>query len=679
MKRLCILLILCVIFVSVSVSCAFSEEAYLGYTTSAWGDPVPAPAGYRMSRVINGNEIGAGRLNKPQDLFYDSIRGELWLADTGNARILVLDGNLNLLREYGTAGDVGFSTPTGVFVRDNGLIYVADEGAGSVLCMDRDGGLVRKYERPVSKLYEDTTPFKPQKVVVDSAGRVYVLSSGVYQGLLCYYEDGSFLNYFGASHVDVTAKVVLQKLWRSVMTREQREATESFVPIEYANITIDSEDMIYAVVTVSETAGARSLAKLNPMGINILPPVSFSGQVALVDALPEKNSLYTALDRITRRVIQFGTDTGGVVLNFGGWGDQDGLFKAPVSMESVNDDILVLDSETGAVTVFELTAFGRAIHEATALYGQGLYLQSVAPWQEVLRLDNNYAMAYRGLGKAYYQMEDYQKAMDNFRLANDKQGYSDAFREHSLLLVRHYMGFILGGIAFLFITQKLISRTQKKKRLTAEARKARALHPFRLPWYLMAHPYEGFEEVKSAGAGSMAAGIGIVGLLFLTSVISYVGTGFAFNYNRLDRLNVFLLLGGTAGSFLLAYISNLAVSSLMADCEGKPRELFIVLSHALLPVILVQLASALASNFVTLEMQVFLQMLLALGILWSMVLLFTGQYQINRITVRQTLFNLLLSVLVLLVIVVLIVLLYSLYQQISVFFTTLYNEIMFRI
>ena len=154
-------------------------------------------------------------------------------------------------------------------------------------------------------------------------------------------------------------------------------------------------------------------------------------------------------------MVQFGTDTGGVVLNFGGWGDQDGLFKTPVSMEAVNGDILVLDSETGAVSVFGLTAFGRAIHEATALYGQGLYPQSILPWQEVLRLDNNYAMAYRGLGKAYYQMEDYPRAMEAFRLGNDKQGYSDAYKEYSLLKIRANMGYILGGIVLAAVVAAL--------------------------------------------------------------------------------------------------------------------------------------------------------------------------------------------------------------------------------
>ena len=675
MKKSLALLCACLLTLA-ALPMALAEEAYAGFTTNAWGEAVPAPAGYRVREVKTGEMMGAGRLNKPQDLFYDSARDELWIADTGSARLVVLDGQMNFLREYISAGEVPFVTPTGVFVRQNGQVFVADEGAGAVLCMAQDGGLVRAYTRPVSDMYEETTPYRPQKVVVDSADRVYVLSAGVYQGLLCFYEDGSFLNYFGASHVDVTAKVLLQKMWRSVMTREQREATESFVPIEYANLTIDHEDMIYAVVTVSETAGARALVKLNPMGINILQQGGV-GQVTLADTLTETNSLYTVVDKTTRRVMQFGVDTRGVVLHFGGFGDQDGLFKAPVSMAERQGDILVLDSETGAVSAFTLTAFGRAIHTAYDLYGQGRYQESIAPWQEVLRLDNNFVTAHRGLGKAYYQLEDYQAAMAAFRLANDKQGYSDAFREHSLLLIRANMGWILGGIALAFIGLKLWGHY--KKRPDAQTRRARGLRPVRLPFTLMLHPHEGFDEVKSGGYGSVRVGMGILGLLFVTSVISYVGTGFIFNHNRLERLNVFLLLGVTLGSFLLFYAANMAVSSLMNDCEGKARELFIVASHSLLPALLAQLAVVFLSNFVNLQMEVFLKMLSAFGIAWSFVLLFMGQYQVNRITVKRTILNLLLTALVLLVIVVLLVLLYSLYQQISVFFTTLYNEIMFRI
>lgn len=647
------------------------EAPYTGYTSNAYGEAVPSPVGYQPAGLYDGAVMGSGPLNKPQDLFFDRQAKELYIADTGASRLVVVDEGMRFLREYKAAGDRPFVSPTGIFVDAKGQVFVADEGAGSVLVMDQAGQLLGSYEKPTSELYGADTPYRPQKVVVDSAGRVYVLSAGVYQGLLCFYEDGSFLNFFGASHVDVTAKMVLAKLWRSVMTREQRAATESFVPIEYANITIDDEDMVYAVVTVSETATSRAIVKLNPMGINILPSFNFSSTFALADSLREQNSLLTVLDKNSRRVLQFGEHTGGVVLHFGGFGNQLGLFRSPVAMEELFGDILILDSETASITRFVQTDFGRAIHEATARYGQGLYAESISLWEEVLHMNNNFSLAHRGLGRAYFQMEDYQKALDSFRLANDKEGYSQAYKELSLLWIRSRIGWIFGGLLLAFIILQLRKRFFPKPKASKSKR--------RFAFYALFHPYAAFDELKSDGAGSVRTGFLLVLLFFLSAVISYVGTGFIFNNNRLEQLNVPLLFLGTVGGFLLVYTANLAVSSLMEDCEGKAHELFIVLSHALLPLILSQLISVLVSNFVSQEVGIFLQMLRALGMLWALVMALTGIFQVNRLSFKRTLLNLLLTILTLVIILVLMVLLYSLLQQIWVFVVTLYNEIMFRI
>lgn len=652
------------------------EAPYAGYTSNAYGEPVPAPVGYQPTWLYDGHDLGTGPLNKPQELFYDKARKELYIADTGASRVVVVDHALAFVREYTMAGEVPLVSPTGIFVTAKGEIFIADEGAGSVLCMSLDGELLRRYDRPQSELYGDDTPYRPQKVVVDSAGRVYVLSAGVYQGLLCFYEDGSFLNFFGASHVDVTAKMVLQKLWRSVMTREQREATESFVPIEYANITIDEEDMVYAVVTVSETASSRAIVKLNPMGINILPVFTFGSTFALADALSEHNSLLTVLDKNSRRVLQFGEHTNGIVLHFGGFGNQLGLFRTPVSMEDMEGDILILDSETGAITRFVKTEFGRAIHQATAQYGQGLYTESIALWERVLEMNNNFAMAHRGLGRAYFQLEDYEKAMASFKLANDKEGYSMAFKEQSLIWIRGNIAWFFLGALLVFVLFQVRKRKKRKDWAAGITRENRNRF---FPIRAMFHPYAAFDEVKSDGAGSARTGLLLVFLFFVSAVITYVGTGFIFNANRLERLNVLLVFAGTVGGFVLVYGANLAVSSLMDDCEGKPPELFIVLSHSLLPVIITQVAAALASNFVSQEVGIFLQMLRTIGVLWAVIMFFTGQFQVNRLTFKRTLLNLFLTVVTLVIILVLMILLYSLLQQIWVFVVTLYNEIMFRI
>jgi DNA-binding beta-propeller fold protein YncE len=663
---------LCLTLLSaVLLNAAAEEEApYSGYTYNRYGQSVPSPIGYRVKAVLDDAAMGTG-LNNPQDIMYDAASGELYIADTGNARVAVLDGGYHLIREYSAMDGAALIHPMGVFVKPGGDIYIADDELGAVVRINREGKLIQSYTRPGSDLYEEATPYKPQKVVVDSAGRVYVLSQGAYQGLVCFYDNGAFMNFFGSSHVTVTAKVVLQKIWRMFLTREQREGLESFIPIEYGNIAIDDEDMIYAVVVANEQGDSNPIAKLNPMGINIFPN---RGSVSSTDVLPEKDGIYTALDKATRVVYQF-TETSGVLLTFGGYGTQSGLFQDPVAMERVGDDILVLDAQTGTITVFEPTAFGRAIHEASILYNDGQYQKSIQPWLDVLRMDNNYNMAYYGLGKAYYQLEEYEKAMDYFRQGNYKDGYSEAFKEYSLKIVRDHMGLILALIVLLFALMKGWGIYKKRRGAVGPKRRSGF---FGAPVYCMAHPYRGFECVKYEGLGSVASGAAVLLVFFGASVFSYLQTGFAFNPNRIDRFNVQLLFLGSIGSFMLVYVSNLAVSSLMSDCEGKKHELFIALSYALVPAILGMIARTVLSNFVTLDMKVFLDFLSAVTIGWSAILLVMGVYHVNQLTIKKTLLNLTLTALAVVIVLVLMVLAYSLFQQIWVFFTTIYHEIMFR-
>ncbi len=666
-KCLCLLLVLLLLPLA-----ALADEApYVGYSYNRFGDDVPAPIGYEVKQMVTSRVMGTA-LSSPQDMYYDKYQDELYVVDSGNKRIVVLDSNYNFVRQYTGFGDTQLAHPMGLMVMKNGDIYVTDDVMDITLRGNQAGELLQVFSRPVSDLFDSTITFKPKKVVVDSAGRVYVLALGVYQGLVCYNPDGSFLNYFGAAQVETTPKMVLQKLWRSLMTRQQRANMEAFIPIEYVNIAIDDEDMVYAAVAATENFINKAMTVLNPMGINIIRHFNFANML-VGDMLPEENGIYTALNRSNRTIIQF-TDVG-PILFFGGQGTQDGLFQDPVAIERIGSDILILDAQTGNITVFRLTEFGQKIHEGSILYQQGRYVDSIQPWLDVLKLDNNYNMAYRGLGKAYYQLEDYEQAMYYFKLGNYRDHYSDAYKEYTLGLIRANMGWIVGALLLLFIAFKLHGAYRKKHPKPKKQIKNGLLSA---PLYCMAHPYDGFERMKHYGFGSVKSGALVVALFFVVMVVQYVATGFIFNMNRLDRLNVPLLLLGTVGSFLLVFISNYAVSSLMSNCEGKTHELFISFSYALMPTIIGILLKTILSNFVDADLGIFLNTMLYICFAWSGIMLLVGVYHANQLSFSHTLLNLFLTILAIVIVLVLLVLAYSLVQQLWVFITTLYNEMMYR-
>ena len=80
---------------TLAVSAAPSYESY-GY--NSWGESVPQPDGYYAEREITGTDMGCGTLNNPQDMFF-SDSGSIFIADTGNNRILVLDSSWKLQNE----------------------------------------------------------------------------------------------------------------------------------------------------------------------------------------------------------------------------------------------------------------------------------------------------------------------------------------------------------------------------------------------------------------------------------------------------------------------------------------------------------------------------------------------------------------------------------------------------
>lgn len=652
---------------------AMGEELpYNSYSFDLHKDTVPAPAGYVLRETVGGAAMGTEPLKKPQDFFFHKESRELYIADTENKRVVVVNDRFEFQREYTNAGGENFKRPTGLYVNKQGNIYVADEGNWLVYLMDQQGNLIRKYDRPQSDLFTAEMIFKPQKVVADSAGRVYVLSQGLYEGLICYYEDGTFMSFYGASHVELSWRMTVQKIMRIFQTRTQRAGSEAMVPVAYTNIAIDDEDMIYAVVANSEALENKALVKLNPLGINLLRDLKF-GNSNYLDVIPERHGIYTVLDRQFRNVYLFSEDTGHLT-GFGGNGIQEGLFSAPVAIEQLDDYILVLDSDFATISVFETTPFGRAINEAMRLYSDGRYEESIEPWREVLRLDNNYAMAYEGLGKAYYQLEDYETAMQYFKLGNFKIRYSDAFQEYTLQLIRQNMIFILLGIVVLFVLFRVKKAYRKRHPKAPKPQTG-----WRAPFYCMRHPYQGFENVKFTGLGSVRSGAVIIAAFFAVTVFQTLQTGFIFNPNRLDRLNIPVILAVTAGGFLLFYISSVAVSSLMSDCEGRNSELFIVESYALLPYILGTFIYTILTNFVSMEVGAFLTYFMVFYVAWSVILLVVGLFHVNQISFGKTLLNLLLTLVGMLLIVVLIMLLYSLVQQIYLFLNTIYSEIMFRI
>lgn len=461
-----------------------AAEHYHVYNYDCWGEATPSQAGYEAQRSVSGLDLGCGAFNTPSDLFRD-WNDQFYLVDSGNNRIVVADRTftkVNRILERFTLEDGSETTlkaPEGVYVsEDTGLIYIADTGNSRLLACDEDGNVQMELKRPDSTLYENET-FKPQKVLVDKAGNIYMVLNNITNGAAMFNSEGEFQGYFGANSVDATAEVVANYFWNMIATDEMRANSSRNVAAGITNFDVDDEGFIYTV-TQSSSSEADRVKKVNPAGYNLFSALeatfgdldsvydSNTNQdysTKMVDIDIDGEGRINCLDLETGRVFQYDED-GNLLFILGSTSDQLGGFSMKVSaLETMGTNIYVADSMKNTVTIFSETEFGGIVHEAVGLYNAGYYAEALQPWREVLKRDGNYQMAYVGISSALYNEGDYEGAMKYAKLAQSRNLYDKAFEGYrSEWLNRNFGWVILVVVGLIGLWIFLHIRSVRKKK-----------------------------------------------------------------------------------------------------------------------------------------------------------------------------------------------------------------------
>jgi hypothetical protein len=298
----------------------------------------------------------------------------IYIADTGNNRIIKLDDHFRMLKvmeklEWNGA-ETALSQPTGLYAADNGVLYIADKGNGRVLRVVDGNRVDLVIKEPAHPLIAKDFVFKPAKVAADSAGRIYVLSEGQYYGLMQFDKSGEFTSYYGSNKVEVTPAVVLEAFWKSVLSKQQRESMVKLLPIEYSNLAIGSDDFVYTTTIVSKNA-KEQIKKLNPLGNNVLKgrggeaefgdreytiKQSVKVDTSFVDVTVDSEGFIAGLDRTRGHIFEYDQE-GNPTAVFGALGNQQGTFLQPAALSYLGEDLIVLDSGKRNITRFRLSEY----------------------------------------------------------------------------------------------------------------------------------------------------------------------------------------------------------------------------------------------------------------------------------------------------------------------------------
>ena len=427
--KLAVVLILSLICVLISASPVFALNEGVDYSYMLGDDTeqTTIPKSYGFSFLIDGT-FESLKLSAAEDL-YIANDDTVYIADTGNNRIVKTDLNGKLLAVYNNEAGGGFNNPKGVYADKNGDIYIADTGNRRLVKLAQDGSLIKEFPRPESDLLSDDITYEPTKIMVCENGLIYVVMGKEFMTIT---QDNVFMGYLGSAKVPFSITNMLVNIFASDI---QKKKLTKVQPSAYNNFTLGDDGIVYA----SANDKTSQLKKITSVGENIYEEKFYGEYVfnksnVLVapiynDIAVDKNGIIFVTETNSRKIYQYDR-RGNSISVFGGEGSTEGYFSMPAAIDIDSlGRVYVLDSDRGEIQVFASTKFMNEVLAAINLFENGEYDKAETAWNEIVRLNAGYPLAHDMLGAIAFKQKDYKASMEHYKLSGNQEKYGEAYGE----------------------------------------------------------------------------------------------------------------------------------------------------------------------------------------------------------------------------------------------------------
>ncbi len=555
---------------------------------------------------------------------------------------------------------------------ENGDIYVADSGSKAVLIFDKNFQKLGSLGRPDSPIFADTN-YEPKRVAVDGGGNVYLIGEGVYNGVIQLAGTGEFLGYFAVNDADLTFSQRLQQL---LFTRAQLANLVDINPTVFTNVFVDKSGIVY---TATSGTNRNGMKKHSTNGGNMFKTNVWSYDTLTDVYVDDDGLIYTSS---AEGYINVYSKNGEEIFSFGSYVttvDISGLFTSLPSLAvDRNGNIWCVDGSKGYLQSFKPTEYAQMVYSAMNLYEEGRYSEAMVQWNEVLKLNQMSILAHNGVGKAYLHDEEYEASLEHFKVANNKDFYSQAYWEVRNAWLQKWLGPILGVVALLIVLRGVVKVIDRKKggHIAAAGKRVKEklgglpvlkdmIYALRTP----RHPMDYYYEIRKHRQGSILSATVIYLLFFIDFMAFKTQKGFIYQTMKVEDMDIgsivlgfFILLG-------LFILCNYLVTSIN-DGDGTFKQIYMIPAYGLMPAMISILVVTLVSYVLTYNEAFLLTIVLIIGITWSVITIFIGLQTVHDYTFGETVRSILLTVIFMIIVAVIGIIISIMWDSLYSFLTS---------
>ncbi len=635
---------------------------------------------------------------------------KVYIVDGDHGAVLVLDRYYKVERvlnsfinEYGVPDT--FSGPSGVFVNDE-KIYVCDTGNNRIVMFDKDCNYLKIINKPEDGVFEEGTIYKPIACAVDEFGRLFVISSTTYEGVIVINEDSEFYGFIGAQKDTVS---VFQAFLRSFQTEEQRAQTALITSKELNNITIDKDGFVYVTTSSidegmqqsqieakSKDSAYAPVKKLNSSGVDVMrrngvyPPsgevkvatnsqAEIQGASTIVDVAVGPEGTWSIIDQKRSKVFTY-DENGNLLFAFGDKGDQVGNIAMLNGIAYQGDKMLLLDKQNDCFVVYRRTEYGDLLMQALANDNNRQYDRAIDDWTEILKRNNNYEVAYVQIGKALYRDAKYEESINYFKSIKETDNYSLSYKEIRKNWASKYFWILpivivaaaVGIFKFFAYARKVNKRASLK--IGRRSLKEELLYAF----HVIFHPFDGFWDLKHEKRGSVKSATIILMITVLAFFYRSIGSGYIINQSNTKAQNVVGTILAVILPLALWAIANWCLTTLF-DGEGSMKDIYIACCYALTPLPMFMIPLTIFSNFILKDEAGIINIISTIAFIWLGLLVFFGMMVTHDYSPFKSILTSLGTIVGMMFLMFLGLLFTTLMSQIIKFVTNIATEIGFRL